>query len=145
MWDNHKNVFEREQQLGHNRAMRIIYKVKLEEFPLYTTLQMQNMSKCKPLTQRRDIHLLFYAYDIKNNPVNIDHRPRATRLGDGLRYVQKVSKLPLVYNSFHQEAIRRWNKLKVEYTCYDNKDKFKAKIKADHPKCYINDRYTVMV
>ena len=145
IWDNHKNTFERELQLVHNRAMRIIYKVKLEEFPLYTTTQMQQMGKCVPLAQRRDMHLLFYAFDIKNDPASIDHRPRATRLGESLRYIQKVSKIPLIHNSFHQEAIRRWNKLKSDYTCLEKKDDFKAKIKANHPKCYINDRYTVHI
>ena len=54
------------QQLQYiqNKSLRIIYKVKLEEFPLMTTTQLHDESKCMLLEKRRKIHLLFYAFSL---------------------------------------------------------------------------------
>ena len=144
-WDNHKRAYAYELQLIQNRALRIAYKVKLEENPTHTTVELQRLSGCKVLEDRRDVHLLIYAFDIRNNHEELDIRPRHTRLQLGVRYIERLSRNPVVQASFHKEAIRRWNKLKVIFTNIEDKETFKNKIKVTYPTCYINDRYIILV
>ena len=64
------------------------------------------MSGCQPLVDRGNIHLLTYADDIKEDPDVIDIRPRQPRQVNGLRYIQRFSRNPVIHNGFHREAIR---------------------------------------
>ena len=60
VWDRATVGFSERFQLLQNKALRIIYKVKLEPHPVLTMLQTHANSSLRFLERRRDIHLLYY-------------------------------------------------------------------------------------
>ena len=47
-----------ELQLIQNKALRSVYKVRLEKNPKFTTDQLHEKSRCQKLCDRRDLHLV---------------------------------------------------------------------------------------
>ena len=137
MWDR-LNVGENQQlQYIQNKSLRIIYKVKLEEFPLMTTAQLHDSSKCMVLEKRRKIHLLFYAFSLSKFPKYIDTRPIATRRHDGKRLLVPTTLKPMVTRSAWYRAIICWNNLKAKYTVIEDLLDFKKAIKQDIDSCFM--------
>ena len=137
IWDKHTVGFSHRFQMLQNTALRIAYKVRLGPNPLYTTLQLHDISKCKSLRDRRDMHLLFFAYGLQFSPNIVDERFRNTRYNTGLRYIQRFSRNPVIYNCLFERAIRHWNRLKPEISRIPTLKLFKLKIKLTHPQCYM--------
>ena len=136
VWDKHTVAFSARFQIQQNKALRIAHKVKLEPHPRLNTVELHKESKCRSLHDRRDIHLLIYAHKIQLMENSVLVSNRNTRYTDGLRYIQRYSRNPVVYNCFHHRAIRKWNKLQKEYTLERDFSKYCKKIKHDHPACY---------
>ena len=115
------------QQLQYiqNKSLRIIHKVKIEEFPLMTMAQMHDNSKCLFLEKRRKIHLLFYAFSLSKFPKYIDNRPIATRRHNGKWLLVPTSLKPMVTCSAWYKAIISWNNLKAKYTIIEDLLAFK--------------------
>ena len=137
VWDKQTVGFSYRFQMLQNTALRIAYKVRLGPNPLYNTTQLHDISKCKSLKDRRDMHILFYAYSLQFLPGIVDERQRNTRYNTGLRYIQRFSRNPVVFKSFFERAIRQWNKLKPEISNTLSLKLFKQKIKEIHPQCYM--------
>ena len=64
VWDRGNLGESLELQYIQNKCFRIIYKIKIEKDPLYTTVELHRLTKCKMLADRRSIHLLFYAFQL---------------------------------------------------------------------------------
>ena len=95
VWDRGNKGENWELQLIQNKALRIIYKVKLEANPLYNTDQLHAKSKCFYLNVRRDIHLLSYAYILAQSPDKFDQRNIPTRRNVGKRLIPLRSFKPI--------------------------------------------------
>ena len=126
-----------ELQLIQNKALRIVYEVKLEANPTYNTNQLHVKSKCFYLEARRDIHLLSYAYSLAQNPRYIDQRQLPAHRNTGRRLIVPRSFKPMVIRSALYRAISRWNQLKPEYTTINNINSFKISIKKNYQTSFM--------
>ena len=99
---------------------------------------MHNRSGCSKLMERRDRHLLYYAYSLAKCDVYIDHRNLPTRRQQGKRLLVPHTLKPIVIRSVMYRGIKRWNELKPEYTLIETLWKFKLAIKKDYPLCFMN-------
>ena len=120
-----------------NKCLRLIYKVKLEAHPTFNTDQLHVKGCCKPLDIRRDMHLLSYAFSLKNNLLYIDDRNLPTRQNLGVRLKIPRTLKPLVLRSSHYRAIMRWNELLPLYTNIEDLDTFKISIKNNYNNCFM--------
>ena len=137
IWDRGNKGESYEIQSLQNKALRMVYKVKLEANPLYNTIQLHEKSGCMFLNIRRDIHLLFYAFTLKSQQNLIDKRNLPTRHNQGLRFKVPRSLKPIVLRSCFYRAIIRWNMLKPLYTLIDSLADFKIAIKKDYNHCFM--------
>ena len=137
VWDRCNIGESNELQYLQNKGLRSVYKVKLEAHPLYNTVQMHVKSECMYLKDRRDIHLIFYAFTLKSQPRLIDSRFLPTRNNQGIRLKVPRSFKPIVLRSCLYRAIIRWNMLKPYYTLIDSLSDFKIAIKTDYNHCFM--------
>ena len=137
VWDRGNIGESTELQSLQNKALRMVYKVKLEAHPLYNTVQLHEKSECLFLHVRRDIHLLFYAFTLKSQPRLIDNRNLPTRNNQGIRLKVPRSFKPIVLRSCFYRAIIKWNSLKPLYTLIESLPDFKVAIKRDYNDCFI--------
>ena len=133
IWDRGCIGENNDLQYLQNKGLRMVYGVKLEANPKYNTVRLHELSECKFLVVRRDIHLLFYAFTLKEQDKLIDKRNLPTRRNQGIRLLLPRSLKPIVLRSAFYRAIARWNMLKPQYT-----DKsFKISIKKNYSNCFI--------
>ena len=137
IWDRGNIGENLELQYIQNKCFRIIYKVKIEKDPLYNTNKLHKLTKCKFLSDRRAIHLLFYAYQLAKMDHMIDKRSLPTRRHTGKRLIVPQTLKPIVLRSALYKAIHSWNNLKPSYTLIDNVNTFKIAIKKDFPACFM--------
>ena len=109
----------------------------MEANPLYNTNQLQNISECMFLIKSRDIHLIFYAFTLKEQINLIDNRNLPTRHNQGIRLKVPRSLKPIVLRSCFYRAITRWNMLKPFYTLIESLADFKLAIKKDYDHCFM--------
>ena len=139
IWDRENKGESEELQGLQNKGLRTVYKVKLQKNPVMNTEQLHNVSKCLKLIDRRDRHLLFYAYTLAQNDKYVDNRILPTRYHQGKRLSVPRSLKPIVLRSCMYRAIARWNQLKPKYTTVASLWLFKLAIDKDHPHCFINN------
>ena len=120
-----------------NKCLRIIHKVKVEKDPLYNTVELHKLTKCRVLTDRRSIHLLSYAFQLSKMDHMVDKRNIPTRRHTGKRLITPLTLKPIVLRSALYKAILSWNNLKPSYTLIDNVNSFKIAIKKDYPNCFM--------
>ena len=137
IWDRGNIGENNELQFLQNKALRLVYKVKLEANPLYNTVQLHDKSECMYLFIRRDIHLLFYAFTLKSQVKLVDGRNLPTRHNQGIRLNVPRSLKPIVLRSCFYRAIQRWNMLKPFYTMIESLADFKIAIKSDYNHCFM--------
>ena len=137
VWDRGNVGESNELQFLQNKALRMVYKVRLEANPLYNTNQLHVISECLFLTKRRDIHLIFYAFTLKGQIELIDKRNLPTRHNQGIRLIVPRSQKPIVLRSCFYRAIMRWNMLKPFYTLIESLADFKIAIKKDYDHCFM--------
>ena len=128
-------------QLVQNKSLRTTYKVKLGRNPIYTTGELHELSRCKTVIQRRDLHAIFAAFDLKSDPSLIDDRNLSTRRHDGIRLIQKSIKHLVYSKSFLHRGIYLWNNLKNYLTQFEDKLLFKLEIKKTFPQCFLTPNY----
>ena len=137
IWDRENKGENHELQLVQNKCLRLVYKVKLEKDPVMTTDAILENSKCKKLIDRRDMHLLFYAFTLKKVIQFLDVRILPTRAHMGVRLLVPRSVKPIVLRSALYRGIIRWNSLKAEYTVVEDLNEFKKLIKRTYPNCFM--------
>ena len=137
IWDRGNVGENRELQYIQNKALRTVYGVRLEAHPKYNTAQLHELGKCKELSVRRDMHLLFYAFTLKDQEKLIDNRNIPTRQHQGIRFLVPRSLRPIVLRSAFYRAILRWNMLKAIYTEIQDIKSFKIQIKKNYNDCFI--------
>ena len=137
IWDRDNLGENRELQLIQNKALRVIYNVKLGKNPEFNTVQLHKKGNCQELNTRRDMHLLFYAFSLAKNPNNVDNRNIPTRRHMGKRLVVPRSLKPIVLRSAFYRAVTRWNQLKALYTNIEDLSAFKISIKNNYDTCFM--------
>ena len=135
VWDRGNIGESKELQLIQNKCLRLIYKVKLEANPVYNTEQLHEKSNCKLLAIRRDMHLLSYAFTLKDT--HVDNRGIPTRQNIGIRLLVPNTLKPIILRTAHYRAIMKWNTLKPEFTEILDLDTFKIRIKNNYDKCFL--------
>ena len=128
-------------QFVQNKSLRTTYKVKLGRNPIYTTGELHELSRCKTVIQRRDLHAIFAAFDLKSDPSLIDDRNLSTRRHDGIRLIQKSIKHLVYSKSFLHRGIYLWNNLKNYLTQFEDKLLLKLEIKKTFPQCFLTPNY----
>ena len=113
------------------------------------TQQLHAESQCLMLNDRRDMHLLFYAFTLAQIDKHIDKRAIPTRMHVGKRLIIPRSLKPIVIRSALYRGISRWNLLKAPYTNIETLWEFKKAIKRDYPRCFMNinvqNNYTAII
>ena len=137
IWDRGNIGESNELQLMQNRCLRLVYRVKLEAHPTFTTVQLHVKGNCRMLELRRDMHLLSYAFSLKKLDSYTDNRNLPTRLNMGIRLLVPKSVKPIILRSFHYRAIIKWNCLKQVYTELEDLDVFKINIKKNYDTCFM--------
>ena len=137
IWDRGNNGENNELQLLQNKGLRMVYGVKLGANPKYNTAELHEISGCKYLSVRRDMHLLFYAFTLKDQDKLIDKRNLPTRRNQGIRLLLPRTLKPIVLRSAFYRAIARWNMLKAPYTEIEDLKSFKISIKKNYNNCFI--------
>ena len=66
LYDENSKESLKQLQLVQNKALRLAYNVRLGPNPKFNTTQLHTKAKLKPLKERRIIHLLQYAFHLKN-------------------------------------------------------------------------------
>ena len=137
VWDRNNIGENNELQLLQNKALRLVYRVKLEQNPTHNTDQLHILASCSKLFIRRDMHLLFYAFSLKKRNKYIDERALPTRRGQGIRLLVPRSHKPIVVRSCLYRAIIRWNMLKPSFTEIEDLNQFKLAIKKGYGNCFM--------
>ena len=132
IWDRDNLGENRELQLIQNKALRVVFNVKLGKNPEFNTQQLHEKGKCQDLNVRRDMHLLFYAFTLAQADSNLDKRNIPTRRNLGKRLLVPRSLKPIVIRSAFYRAVMRWNQLKAEYTEIEDLCSFKISIKKNY-------------
>ena len=137
IWDRDNLGENRELQLIQNKALWGVYKIKLGKNPEFNTQQLHEKAKCQDLDNRRDMHLLFYAFTLAQVNSNLDKRNIPTRRNMGRRLLVPRSLKPIVLRSAYYRAVIRWNQLKAEYTEIEDLNGFKISIKKNYKTCFM--------
>lgn len=116
-------------QILQNKALRVVYKSYLHNANHLSTVDLHKRSGLLFLKDRRELHLLYHAYDYKTDLANVDQRPIPTRAHTGIRLIIPKPNLPIFYKSIQYRATLAWNKLNPCFTQISPKQQFKLQLK----------------
>ena len=86
------------------------------------------------------MHLLMYAFSLKDNTYIIDMRNIPTRGHHGVKLRIKKVNNPRYYRSIYYRAVDAWNKLDASYTTIVDKEVFKRRITSVSGTVYTENR-----
>ena len=136
--DQHIKYVNNQLQNLQNRGLRIALNQHIKRYDeRITTEEMHRAARIPTLYYRRELHLLQYAFDLKQKPGNVDDRMLPTRRHDGIRLITYTVKNRKYCRSIYYRASEKWNNLNVNLTLIDDKKVFKRLLLNSYENIYM--------